>query len=159
MWYEIVDILLYPVLLNVPFALWIFIDAKKRMNHVLGWPLATLLLGPIILLPIYLAKRNLKTEEVRSGGTGWNILRYFAALWTIVIAVSVIWHLSDSPDSAQQYTSEVEQAGATIGAVMALGMIFFIWLGVLVGALVLGLILKDSNIVEKGPTGPLANTE
>ena len=59
----------YSVLLAVPFALWVFIDAKKRMNHVVGWPLGTLFL-PIVLLPIYLTKRNLKEGEIRSGGIG-----------------------------------------------------------------------------------------
>ena len=46
----------YSVLLAVPFALWVFTDAKKRMNHVVGWPLGTLFL-PIVLLPIYLTKK------------------------------------------------------------------------------------------------------
>ena len=183
MWYD-----MWYFVLCASFALWIFIDAKKRMNHVVGWPLAILLLGLIlyvldwplailflgliVLLSIYLAKRNLKEGEVRSGGTGWNTLKYFVALWTIAIAVLAVWSLLEIPDFAlQQYDFVIEQSEDTVieqavedtiigTAVLAsLGMLFFIWFGVLVGALVLGLILKDSNIVEKGPTGPLANTE
>jgi hypothetical protein len=59
-------------------------------------------------------------------------------------------------DVAQKATSEAEQAGMAIGATIGLGMIFILWFIVLVAALVLGLFLKKSSIVEKGPTGPLA---
>ena len=45
--------MLWYLILYVPSTLWIFIDAKKRMNHVVGWPLGTLFLGPIVLLPIF----------------------------------------------------------------------------------------------------------
>ena len=65
MWYDIWDLVLdelWYFVLNAPFILWIFIDAKKRMNHVLGWPLAMLLLGPIVLLPIWL-REILKKER------------------------------------------------------------------------------------------------
>ena len=135
-WYFLLDmlwgfVLLWDFVLYALFALWIFIDAKKRMNHVLGWPLAILFLGPlayvlnwplvilfgglIVLMAIYLAKRNLKKGEVRSGGTGWNILKYFAALWTIAIAVSSIWSLLEIPDLVrQQYDFVIEQTEDTI---------------------------------------------
>lgn len=76
----------------------------------------------------------------------------------ITIAVLVIWHLLEIDYALQGYTSEIEQAIALKDTGMAL-VLFLMWFGVLVGALVLGLILKDSNIVEKEPTGPLANTE
>jgi len=61
--------------------------------------------------------------------------------------------------SSQKAGSEAEQAGAAIGATLGLGMIFGLWFIVLVGALVLGLFLKKSGIVEKGPTGPLAKSQ
>ena len=147
----------YFVLCTV-FAIWVLIDSKKRMNHVVGWPLTTLFFGPV-LLPIYLAKRNLKEGEVRSGGTGWNVLKSFALFWTITMIGGGIAGMVSVSDVAQEATSEAEQAGAAIGAALGLGMIFFIWLGVIFGALVLGMFLKNSSIVEKGPTGPLANTK
>lgn len=149
MWYFV----LYAI-----FALWVLIDAKKRMNHVVGWPLATLLVGPLVL-PIYLAKRNLKEGEVRSGGTGWNVLKNFVLFWTITMAVVGIAGMIGVSDVAQQTTSGAEQVGTAIGAAIGLGMIFFAWLGVTFGALLLGMFLKNSGIVEKGPTGPLVNTE
>jgi len=45
-----------------------------------------------------------------------------------------------------------------IGATIGLGIIFLLWFIFLVVALVLGLFLKKSSIVEKGPTGPLAHS-
>jgi len=114
MWYFV----LYAI-----FAVWVFTDAKKRMNHVVGWPLTTLLLGPIVL-PVYFAKRNLKEGEVREGGTGWNILKNFALFWTITMVVAGIAGMVSVSDVVQKAGSEAEQAGAAIGATLGLGMIF-----------------------------------
>lgn len=149
MWYFI----LYAVI-----AVWVFTDAKKRMNHIVGWPLATFILGPIVL-PVYFAKRNLKADEIREGGTGWNVLKNFALFWTITMVVAGIAGMVSVSDVVQKAGSEAEQAGAAIGATLGLGMIFGLWFIVFVGALVLGLFLKKSSIVEKGPTGPLAKSQ
>ena len=146
MWYFV----LYAI-----FAVWVFTDAKKRMNHQVWWPLTTFLLGPLVL-PVYFAKRNLKEGEVREGGTGWNVLKNFALFWTITMVVAGIAGMVSVSDVVQQAGSEAEQAGAAIGATLGLGMIFGLWFIVLVAALVLGLFLKKYSIVEKGPTGPLA---
>ncbi|MDG4554044.1 MAG: hypothetical protein P9E24_07335 [Candidatus Competibacter sp.] len=35
--------------LYLAFAVWVFADAKKRLNHAIGWPAATLVLGPVML--------------------------------------------------------------------------------------------------------------
>ena len=47
-------------MLYLVFAVWVFIDAKKRLNHPIGWPAATFAMGPI-MLPVYFAKRNLSS--------------------------------------------------------------------------------------------------
>jgi hypothetical protein len=39
---------------------------------------------------------------------------------------------------------------------IGMGMIIGLWFVVIVGALVIGLFVKKSSIVEKGPTGALA---
>jgi len=49
MWYWILWLLI---------AIWVLFDAKKRRNNMIGWPIGTFLLG-VIVLPVYLAKRNL----------------------------------------------------------------------------------------------------
>src|SRR5258708_28900846 len=78
----------YLVLYGI-FALWVLQDglSRKLATSAAGWTLGTLLLGPIIL-PVYLAKRPLKKGEVREGGTAWNILKNFAVLWTVLMAIA-----------------------------------------------------------------------
>src|SRR5215216_1015501 len=103
MWYIIIFGLLT---LSVAF------DASRRKlgaAKTILWAIGTFLLG-VIVVPIYLAKRPLKVNEVREGGLAWNLLKNFALTWTILM----------------------------------------------VGAIVLGFFLKNSAIVERGPTGPLA---
>jgi hypothetical protein len=146
MWYLII---------YVACAVWVFFDAGKRKNNRVLWPLATAILGPIIL-PIYFAKRNLREGEVREGGTAWIILKNFALLWTVTMLAAGIAGLIGAGGAIEQTANEYEQAGAAIGTVLGLGMIAGIWFIVLVGALVLGLFLKKSSVIERGPTGPLA---
>lgn len=56
-------------------------------------------------------------------------------------------------------TNEIEQVGTVIGAGIGLSVLFFIWLAVAVVALIVGFFLKKSSIVEKGPTGKLADEQ
>ena len=147
--------MLFDYILYAAIAFWVYQDAKKRKNHTIGWPLGTFLIGPIVL-PVYLAKRNLKAGEVREGGTAWNILRYFAIFWTLTMAVAIGAGLLNASNVAQQAASEAEQAGIVVGAGIGVSMLAFLWFIVLVSALVLGLFLKKSSVVEKGPTGALA---
>lgn len=143
------------IILNAIFAVWVYLDANKRLNHTIGWPMATVIAGPIVL-PIYFAKRNLKAGETREGGTGWNVIRSFAFFWTITMTVLGIAGMATVSNIVNNATSQAEQAGAAIGATLGLGMMFITWLIVLISALIVGLFLKKSNIVENGPTGALA---
>lgn len=146
MWYFI----LYMI-----FAVWVFFDARKRLNQPIGWPATTLLLGPLVL-PVYFAKRNLKAGEVREGGTAWNVIKNFALFWTLTMIVGAMAGMANVSHMAGQATTQAEKAGTALGATLGLGMLFMLWFGVLVVALVIGLFLKKSSIVERGPTGPLA---
>ena len=136
-------------------AIWVLVDARSRRNNIIGWPLATFFLGPIFL-PIYGARRHLKQGEIREGGTGWNIMKNFALLWTLTMFVAGIVGMVGAGEVVQQATSEAEQAGAAIGATLGVGMLIGLWFIGVLGALVLGLLLKKTTVVEKGPTGPLA---
>ena len=64
--------------------------------------------------------------------------------------------MMEAGDAVNKASSSAEQAGAAIGTVIGIGMILGLWFFVIVGALVIGLFLKKSSIVEKGPTGALA---
>ena len=119
------------------------------------WPAATLVLGPVVL-PVYFAKRNLQAGEVREGGTGWNVIKNFALFWTLTVAVGAVAGMVNAGQVADRATTQAQKAGAALGASLGMGMIFMLWFVVLAAALILGLFLKKSSIVEHGPTGPLA---
>lgn len=147
--------MLLDYILFAAIAYWVYRDAKTRKNNAIGWSLGTFIIGPIVL-PVYLAKRNLKAGEVREGGTAWNILRYFAIFWTLAVAIAIGGGLLNASNMAQHATSEVEHVGMVIGTGIGVGLLVFIWFIVLVAALVLGMFLKKTSVIEKGPTGALA---
>jgi hypothetical protein len=65
--------------------------------------------------------------EVRSGGYGWNVVRYFALLWTFlffVIGVASCANVGETVESAQ---TDAEQAGAGIGAGIGFMFIGVMW--------------------------------
>ncbi|MCF8023852.1 MAG: hypothetical protein K9L17_14365 [Clostridiales bacterium] len=138
-------------------ALWVLIDAAKRKNNFIGWPIGTILIGPIIL-PFYIAFRNLKEGEIREGGKAWNVLKNFAIFWTILAIVQEITIILMMPSVVDQSMSEAEQAGAALGSTFAALIIPVVWFIGMVFALILGFFLKKSSIVEKGPTGALSNS-
>ncbi len=73
-------------------ALWVGFDASRRnlgIAKVILWAIGTFLLG-VIVMPIYIAKRPLKANEVREGGLAWNLLKNFALTWTVLmVAISI----------------------------------------------------------------------
>lgn len=143
-------------LLNILIGLWVLNDARTRkVENAIGWALGTCLLM-ILFLPYYLAKRNLKAGEIREGGTAWNLLKSFAVFWTLLMAIAGLVGMFSAGQVVTEAGSEAAQAGAAIGTALGLGMLGTLWFVVLVSALVLGLFLKKSSQVEKGPTGALA---
>ena len=145
MWY----IILYTV-----FAIWVFIDALRRKAKAILWAIGTFFLGPIIL-PIYIAKRPLKSGETREGGTAWNILKNFAIFWTILMAIASIWGIVSTSVNIPVLQNDAEIAGFAIGTTLGLTMIGAIWFFPFVATIALGLILKKSSIIEKGPVEQL----
>lgn len=140
------------------FAIWVLVDSLKRKAKTILWVIGTVLLGPIIL-PVYIATRPLKTNEVREGGTAWNIFKNFVLFWTTLMVVAAIWCVVviGKVSTAPEITTEglAKSAGATLG----LPLIAALWFFPTLGALLLGFFLKKSSVVEKGPTGPLASKE
>jgi hypothetical protein len=57
---------------------------------------------------------------------------------------------------ATNVSSDAEAAGAAIGVSLVVIILAVVWFFPMVGAIVLGFFLKNSAIVERGPTGPLA---
>lgn len=142
--------------LNLIIALWVFFDARSRkMEQPILWAVRTFVIM-IIVMPFYLAKRPLKEGEVREGGTAWNVIKSFAIFWTVFMFVAGMAGMISAGHVVTNARSGAEQAGAAIGTALGLGMIIGLWVVVLVGALAIGLFLKKSSIVEKGPTAALA---
>lgn len=120
---------------------------------VVLWAIGTFLLG-VIVVPIYLAKRPLKANQVREGGLALNLLKNFALTWTVLIVAISIPVLGAA--ASTNPGSDAEAAGAAIGAGLVFIVLAIVWFFPMVGAIVLGFFLKNSAIVERGPTGPLA---
>ena len=78
------------------FSIWVFFDARTRKNRSLGWSFLTFISGSFIALTLYFAYRNLKTGEVREGGTVWNIIRNYTLSWTVFIVVFIFASLGIS---------------------------------------------------------------
>jgi len=146
MWY----LILYGIL-----AIWVYVDGANRKINAIPWAVGTGIGGPIVL-PVYIAKRPLKAGVVREGGTAWNVLRNFAVLWTILVAVVAVWGMVGVSEYTAALQTGAEKAGAAIGTAIGLGVIGAVWFFPMVGAVALGFILKKSSVVENGPTGPLA---
>jgi hypothetical protein len=136
--------------------LYVVIDGSRRnlgaMKTAL-WAIGTFLLG-VIVLPIYFAKRPLRPNEVREGGFAWNVLKNFALTWTILLVAIGISAISTA--AGTNASSDAEAAGVAIGTGFVFVILAVVWFFPMVGALVLGFFLKNSAIVERGPTGPLA---
>lgn len=141
------------------FALWVLFDGlnRKMGGAAALWVLGTAVLGPIVL-PGYLALRPLKQGEVREGGTPWNILKNFAILWTIVMAIASLAAVISMAKGTSDLTSDAARAGAGIGMVLGMGLLAAIWFLPTMGAALLGFLLKKNTVVENGPTGPLVGT-
>ena len=140
MWYFIIFGLL---------AIWVAVDGSRRNlgAQTALWAIGTFLLG-VVILPIYFAKRPLKTDEIREGGFAWNVLKNFALTWTLLIVAIGI-----SAIGATSSTAPVSDAEA---ARIVFMMLAVVWFFPMVGALVLGFFLKKNTVLEQGPTGPLA---
>jgi hypothetical protein len=147
MWY----IIIFGVL-----TLWVAFDASRRnlgAAKTILWAIGTFLIG-VIVVPIYLAKRPLKPYEVREGGLAWNLLKNFALTWTVLMVAISISAINAA--AGTDTSSGAEAAGAAIGIGIVIVILAVVWFVPMVGAIALGFFLKNSAIVERGPTGPLA---
>ncbi len=144
------------LLLNVILAIWIALDGLERKSD---WKLSALLslFFSIFVYPFYIAKRRLSPGEIREGGYGWNVVRNFIIIWTIYLGVALFLAMAKISEM-EPAGSNAEEAGRAIGTGLGVGIIGMIWFFPALGALILGLILKKSSIIEKSEDNqPLTN--
>ena len=131
-----------------------FWDAsQRRMKNPWLWSLFGFFCN-FFAISILHGQRWLKEGETRSGGRGWDSCRWFAIFATpffFFVGISGVISASQSVD----LSSDAAAAGAAIGMTLGVGMIFFLWLFVMIASVLFGLILKKDS-KEVGPTGPLA---
>ena len=139
------------LILDLLLGLWVLLNARKRGANPYPWAIWTALLGPFIL-PFYLAKRPLRDGEVREGGAAWNITKSFALAWTLFMFVGTVIGLIASANLISSSSGGLETAGAVLGAGLGLGLIAFLWFVPFIMAILIGLLLRKSSIVERGPT-------
>lgn len=138
--------------ISLVLAVWVGRDASRRQTQTAPflWGLGVLLVW-ILFLPLYLTKRPLKTGEVRSGGAGWNFMKYLAIAVTVYMPIVMVLGLSEV---AAQATSVEEAAALVVIFVLLMGLVWVIFAG---GVLLIGLVLRKSSVIERGPTGTLAH--
>jgi len=113
------------------------------------YAILTTFLGPFAV-SFYVANRNLKKGEIREGGTGWNVLKYFAIFWTGTVAFTTMGLF------VREFAHPVGINDTTAAGYLAgMGISLVAWFVPVICALVLGLFLKKNSVVEVGPTGAL----
>jgi hypothetical protein len=139
--------------------IWLGIDGwQRRSPLLLLWIVGVLLLWPLVL-PIYLAERPLKHGETREGGRAWNILRNFALTWTVLLLGFAVAYLMTVSSATQSIDSDAGRVGAGIGVTLVFVLLAAVWFFPMFGAIVLGYFLRKTALIERGPTGPLAEGE
>lgn len=69
----------------------IWLDARSRnAKNSFFWALGSFFLA-IVIIPLYLATRPLKSGEIREGGLVWNTCRSFALVWTLLLIVVLLF--------------------------------------------------------------------
>lgn len=139
------------LLIAAVLGVWVAMDATKRgTSDRLAWGFGTFLLA-VVVMPFYFAKRNLLAGEVREGGMGWNACKNFALLWTVfMIFVGIMGMVGMSSAMSTIGNDTASQAGAGLGAMLGIGFLGMMWFFPVLGALVLGLLLRKTSIVERG---------
>ena len=139
-------------LIAIVLAVWTFRNAKRRQRQTAPflWSLGVLFFSAVFF-PLYLAKRPLKASEVREGGLRWNFLKNFAIYFTVIMPLATASVAFESV--AEEATTSEEALGWVVSTIVMGAIMWFVVAGI---ALVLGLILRNDTVIERGPTGSLA---
>ena len=142
-------------LLGIVCAAYCFWDAnERRMKNPWLWSVFGFFCN-FFAMAILHGQRWLKAGEARSGGRGWDSCRWFAIFSTPFFFFTGLAGLF-SASQGVDVSSEAAKAGAAVGMTLGIGMIFFLWIFVMIASILFGFLLKK-DVKEVGPTGPLAS--
>lgn len=135
------------LLFNVLLALWVLHDARsRRARKPLFASFLTLLWGPLGLA-FWISDRPLATTDERRGGTAWVMARTFVLSVSALVPAGFLLVAGAIQDRSPVPGS----LGATLGIVPASLLVTAAGWIVLAGlALVLGRLLRNAAIVERG---------
>ncbi len=128
---------------------------RKMGGAAIVWGFLMVIFWPIAR-GLYHVNKPLFAGETREGGATWQVVRSMILWWTILMGILSIGSLTSAAQSS--YASSNSSAGVigtTIGLGLGASILFAIWLVVVIVLFVISLAVK-SNIVVRGPTGPLA---
>ena len=141
----------FQFIISTGFTVWVVKDSLKRGKLAWGYAIFSFILLWWACLPFYLAGRKLLPGETREGGYGWNAAKYFMLLWSLLIGLCFVGGMMNvSEHLSDRELNDAQTAGAAIGVGLGMGMFFCLWIGVMIPAAIIGLLLKKNTIVEKG---------
>ena len=147
------------MLFGIVLAVWVHHDSKRRgMFGATRWVIATGIVFPIGLAA-YLARRPLRGDERRSGGTGWNTARYFGLIWSLLcVSISMLFMLLML---VIQSLSETPVSLGIVGASFAMNVFLTVavWVVPAVLTLLLGAFLRQPGLVEVASSTEVIRTE
>jgi len=127
-------------------ALYVAYDANRRRDRApIHWTAATIL-GSFFVLPFYLAHRRLMPGEVRVGGKAWNVARYFALGWTVL----VLGGFAAGCAGLALTEDYVLDGGQAVRGLAGTTFFALLWLGGVTAALLVGFMLRNPAEVERG---------
>lgn len=120
---------------------YILVNNKKRKASLTKYIILSILFPPIGFA-LWQAEKPLIGDERRYGGRGWNFMKWFALMHTLLC---ILWAFAAMGIGASYIAStsdDAEALGAALGTGLGLTMIMIAWFIGTIGSLILGLILR-----------------
>lgn len=135
---------------------YIGVDARKRKaSYFWIWTLGGAVAG-LFLLPVWWALRPLWPGEVRRGGTPHLLLKHYALVWLVAGLLSIVLALALGIYESQQAGTESEAGWVVLSSGLEVIGSGCYWIVPSVLAYVAAVFARE-DVVERGPTGPLAD--
>ena len=138
MWYLITGLICIFLIWN---------NNKERNASITKYAIISIIWPPLGY-GLWQAEKPLINDEKRYGGKGWNILKWFAIIHTIMCVIWGFYGMFLGAKVASESGSDAGKVGAAIGTGLGIMMIMLVWFFGVVGSLILGLIVKKPIVEE-----------